>query len=162
MTLANNKKWANHKAEQNTSSRRKAGEKGITIVFTLRCNFRLVENMATKLQSANHQVKKFWWQTKNFHKTRAKRDSEIKDTDWVTEEKSKEKVLFYEPNWLVCSLPVFGVMISSNGLLASTSICKGLANCDKDQTLTVESREHDAIVKGLNLWQVKPASQRRL
>ena len=48
-------------------------------------------------------------------------------------------------------IPVLGVMISSKGFLARTSICKEQAKCDKDQIRTVESREHDATVNGLNL-----------
>lgn len=48
-------------------------------------------------------------------------------------------------------IPVLGVTISSKGFLARTSICKEHAKCDKDQIRTVESREHDATVNGLNL-----------
>ena len=48
-------------------------------------------------------------------------------------------------------IPVLGVMISSKGFLARTSICKEQAKCDKDQIRTVESREQDATVNGLNL-----------
>lgn len=48
-------------------------------------------------------------------------------------------------------IPVLGVTISSKDFLARTSICKEQAKCDKDQIRTVESREHDATVNGLNL-----------
>ena len=50
------------------------------------------------------------------------------------------------------------VTMSSSGRLASTSICKANAAWDRDQILTVESREQDATVKGLYLWQVKPTN----
>lgn len=49
--------------------------------------------------------------------------------------------------------------MSSSGLLANTSICKEHAKWDRDQILTVESREQDAIVKGLYLWHVKPTNE---
>ena len=50
-----------------------------------------------------------------------------------------------------CDVPVLLVTMSSSGLLASTSICKEHAKWDRVQILTVESREQDAIVKGLYL-----------
>ena len=49
----------------------------------------------------------------------------------------------------------------SRGLSARTSICKEHAKCDMDQILTVESREHDATVKGRYLWQVKPLKYKK-
>ena len=49
----------------------------------------------------------------------------------------------------------------SRGLSARTSICKEHAKCNMDQILTVESREHDATVKGRYLWQVKPLKYKK-
>ena len=53
------------------------------------------------------------------------------------------------------SIPVFP-MISSQDLSARIFICKGVINGVNDQSLTVESREHEAIVKGRRGWHVKP------
>lgn len=53
------------------------------------------------------------------------------------------------------SIPVFPI-ISSQDLSARIFICKGVIKGINDQSLTVESREQEAIVKGRLGWQVKP------
>ena len=58
------------------------------------------------------------------------------------------------------STPVFP-MISSQGLSARIFICKGVINGVNDQSLTVESREHEAIVKGRRGWHVKPGGRNK-
>lgn len=51
-------------------------------------------------------------------------------------------------------------IISSQGLSARMFICKGVIKGINDQSLTVESREQDAIVKGRLGWQVKPDGEK--
>jgi hypothetical protein len=47
-------------------------------------------------------------------------------------------------------------IISSQDLSARIFICKGVIKGVNDQSLTVESREQEAIVKGRLGWHVKP------
>lgn len=61
----------------------------------------------------------------------------------------------------ICLIPVFPI-ISSQGLSATILICKGVISGIKDQSLTVESREQDAIVKGRRGWHVKPGGEKHL
>lgn len=77
---------------------------------------------------------------------------------------SKERALikpYLERRSNTCrvSTPVFP-MISSQDLSARIFICKGVINGVNDQSLTVESREHEAIVKGRRGWHVKPGGRK--
>lgn len=58
------------------------------------------------------------------------------------------------------SIPVFPI-ISSQDLSARIFICKGVIKGINDQSLTVESREQEAIVKGRLGWQVKPDGRKK-
>lgn len=50
---------------------------------------------------------------------------------------------------------------SSQDLSARIFICKGVIKGINDQSLTVESREQEAIVKGRLGWQVKPGGEKK-
>lgn len=56
------------------------------------------------------------------------------------------------------SIPVFPI-ISSQDLSARIFICKGVIKGINDQSLTVESREQEAIVNGRLGWHVKPEGE---
>lgn len=58
------------------------------------------------------------------------------------------------------STPVFP-MISSQDLSARIFICKGVINGVSDQSLTVESREQEATVKGRRGWHVRPGGRNK-
>lgn len=77
-------------------------------------------------------------------------------------EKSKLIKPYLETRSNTCraSTPVFP-RISSQGLSARIFICKGVINGVNDQSLTVESREHEAIVKGRRGWHVKPGGRNK-
>lgn len=57
------------------------------------------------------------------------------------------------------SVPVFPI-ISFHGLSARMLICSGAIRGASDHSLTVESREQEAMVKGRLGWHVKPEGRR--